>query len=90
MGTAASFNMPKGVAVDTSGNVYVGDTWNNLIRKISPGGVVTTLAGSGSYGSTNGIGTAASFIIPLGIAVDTSGTVYVADSSNNLIRKITQ
>ena len=87
-GTAASFNSPSGVAVDFSGNVYVADQSNNLIRKITPEGVVTTLAGSGSSGSTNGIGTAASFGYPAGVAVDVSSNVYVADISNHLIRKI--
>jgi streptogramin lyase len=86
-GTAASFNSPNGVAVDGSGNVYVADKFNHLIRKITPAGVVTTLAGSGSDGSANGTGTAASFSYPLGVAVDGSGNVYVADSY--LIRKIT-
>ena len=88
VGAAATFNMPTGVAVDTSGNVYVADTGNNLIRKITSAGVVTTLAGSGSAGSANGAGTVASFNRPLGVAVDTSGNVYVADTGNNLIRKI--
>ena len=87
-GTAASFHYPATVAVDASGNVYVGDTSNNLIRKISTGGVVTTLAGSGSTGSTNATGTAASFNSPQGVAVDSSGNVYVADTFNHLIRKI--
>jgi ABC-type lipopolysaccharide export system ATPase subunit len=89
-GTAASFYYPVGVAVDASGNVYVADAGNNLIRKITSGGVVTTLAGSGSAGAGNGTGTAASFYSPTGVAVDTSGNVYVADANNNLIRKITQ
>ena len=88
-GTAASFNRPQGAAVDGSGNVYVADTGNNLIRKIAPGGVVTTLAGSGAPGNTNGTGTAALFNQPVGIAVDSSGNVYVGDSHSDLIREIT-
>ncbi|MCD0489495.1 YDG domain-containing protein [Pedobacter sp. MC2016-14] len=87
-GTAASFNYPFGVATDAAGNVYVGDYANNLVRKISPAGVVSTLAGSGSYGSANGTGTATSFYYPKGVATDASGNVYVADQVNNLIRKI--
>ncbi len=88
MGTAASFYGPTGVAVDAAGNVYVGDAVNNLIRKISPSGVVTTVAGSGAQGSANGTGTAASFYLPQQVAVDAAGNVYVGDAGNNLIRKI--
>jgi len=88
-GTSASFSYPYGVAVDTSGNVYVSDSSNELIRKITPAGVVTTLAGNGLRGYANGTGTAASFFGPTGIAVDTSGNVYVADNGNHSIRKIT-
>ena len=88
-GTSARFNLPQGVAVDSSGNAYVADSLNNLIRKITPAGVVSTFAGSGSRGSTNGTGTAASFNGPIGVALDSSGNVYVSESGNNLIRKIT-
>jgi sugar lactone lactonase YvrE len=89
-GTSASFASPSGVAVDSSGNVYVADYYNHKIRKISPSGVVSTLAGSGEYGSTDGIGTDASFAYPRGVAVDASENVYVADTNNNKIRKITR
>ena len=88
-GTAASFNNPHGVAVDTSGNIYVADTANNKIRKITSTGNVTTLAGSGSSGSTDGAGTVANFNMPSGVAVDISGNVYVTDTYSYKIRKIT-
>jgi sugar lactone lactonase YvrE len=88
-GTAATFNQPYAVATDTSGNVYVADTYSLKIRKITPAGMVTTLAGSGSFGSTDGTGTAATFGYPRGIATDSSGNVYVGDGTNNKIRKIT-
>ena len=88
-GTAASFRFPFGVATDAAGNVYVADRSNHLIRKITPAGVVTTLAGmAGTFGSTNGTGTAASFSLPTGVATDAAGNVYVADFFNHLIRKI--
>jgi len=89
-GAAASFGFPMGVAVDSSGNVYVADTSNLTIRKITPAGVVTTLAGTaGQSGSTDGTGADARFKGPVGVAVDSSGNVYVADTSNLTIRKIT-
>ena len=87
--TAATFRSPHGVAVDSSGTVYVADTFNNLIRKISPAGVVSTFAGSGATDSVDGVGRAASFNRPRGVAVDGSGTVYVADANGRKIRKIT-
>lgn len=87
-GTAARFNAPFGVAVDTEGTAYVADLGNNRIRKITPSGVVTTLAGSFS-GYLDGIGTAAKFINPLGIAVAVDGTVFIAESGGSKIRKIT-
>jgi sugar lactone lactonase YvrE len=89
-GIIATFSNPFGVAVDGSGNVYVGDLGNNLIRKITPAGVVSTLAGvQGVAGSVNGAGITATFSHPQGMAVDASGNVYVADTVNNLIRLIT-
>jgi mucin-19 len=89
-GTAARFSGPYGVAVDNAGNVYVGDTSNSTIRKISPGGDVSTLAGlAGNPGSTDATGTAARFNGPLGVAVDASGNVYIADHSYSTIRKVT-
>ena len=90
-GGEARFNSPMGVAVDGFGNVYVADTYNNCIRKITSSGVVTTLAGRVGYqnaGYADGIGTAAEFIGPYGLTVDGSGNLYVADG-NNTIRKVT-
>jgi len=89
VGTNATFTLPEGVAVDKAGNIYVADSFNNLIRQITPGASVTTLAGkAGVIGSANGQGINATFSSPAGVAVDNSGNVYVADSNNDLIRKI--
>src|SRR5580704_1074230 len=87
-GSAASFKDPTGIALDGGGNVYVADAGNSLIRMITPAAVVTTLAGDGSVGSADGSGSAASFSGPNGVAVGSGGTVYVADSGNNLIRMV--
>jgi|JI10StandDraft_1071094.scaffolds.fasta_scaffold365410_2 sugar lactone lactonase YvrE len=89
IGTAASFNYPHGLAIDNSGNVIVADEYNHKIRKITPSGVVTTLAGSGKSGSNDTTGTGASFYFPAAVAVDNAGNVYVGDSFNYKIRKIT-
>jgi len=89
-GSDARFYHPEGVAADSAGSVYVADTWNHTIRKIAPGGVVSTLAGlAGSYGSTDGTGSGARFYQPQGITVDSGGQVYVGDTGNQTIRKIT-
>jgi hypothetical protein len=89
-GGAARFNNPTGVDVDSNGNVYVSDTTNNLIRKISPAGVVTTLAGLvGVSGTSDGQGANALFNRPTGLVVTNSGNVYVADTGNSTIREIT-
>lgn len=91
-GTTAQFRFatPSAAAVDAAGNVYVADSINNAIRKITPGGVVTTHAGSavGTSGSANGLGTAASFSSPQGLAIDGAGNLYVADTANQIIRMI--
>lgn len=90
MGSAARFTNPFGIAVDSAGNIYVADVDNSTIRKITPAGVVTTLAGmAGVHGDTDGTGPGARFSSPSGVAVDSSGTVYVADTENHTIRKIT-
>jgi hypothetical protein len=90
VGSAARFNNPIGVATDTNGNVYVGDTYNQTIRKITSAGVVTTLAGqAGSPGSADGPRGVAQFAYPEGVAVDSAGNIYVADSYFNTIRKVT-
>jgi autotransporter-associated beta strand protein len=88
-GTTAQFNAPWSVAFDAQANLYVSDRGNHKIRRITPAGVVTTLAGSGSAGSSNGTGTAASFHNPASLVVDVDGNVYVADESNHQIRRIT-
>jgi DNA-binding beta-propeller fold protein YncE len=89
-GSLARFNQPWGLAVDGANNVYVADILNHTIRKITPGGIVTTLAGvAGSPGFTNGPANAAQFSRPTGVAVNSAGTVvYVADYNNHLIRQI--
>ena len=91
-GSAALFNAPGGLAVDTSGAVYVVETTSHRIRLIYPNRTVATLAGGGAAGttsgSTNGVGTAALLDTPSGVAVDTSGAVFVTDSNSHRIRLI--
>jgi DNA-binding beta-propeller fold protein YncE len=89
-GTAARFNAPSSIAIDLSGNFYIADSANHVIRKITPGGVVTTLAGlAGSSGTADGQGSVARFSGPSAVAVNTVGTVFVADTFNHTIRSIT-
>ena len=89
-GSAARFYGPSGVAVDSAGNLFVADSQNNTIRKVTAAGVVTTLAGSAEvFGSADGTGNAARFYSPTGVAVDGLGNVFVADSNNYTIRKVT-
>jgi sugar lactone lactonase YvrE len=89
-GTAARFNQTGGCAMDAAGNLYVADSINCTIRRITPAGMVTTLAGSpGVQGSANGTGSAARFYRPAAVAVDTAGNLFVADTMNHTIRRIT-
>ncbi|MEO7107962.1 MAG: hypothetical protein ABIZ09_16425, partial [Rhodoferax sp.] len=85
----AQFNAPTGVALDNSGNVYVADSGNNSIRKITPSGVVSTLAGCGHSGFVDGTGNAVCFNNPTALTIDGVGNVYVADTNNHALRKLT-
>jgi hypothetical protein len=87
-GSRASFFFPGGLSVDRFDHLYVADYGNNLIRKVTSDGVVTTLSGSGSAGKSDGNGTVATFDAPNGVAITFDGSVYVADQKNNIIRKL--
>lgn len=88
-GASASFNTPSAIALDMAGNLYVADTANNRIRKIAPDATVTTLAGDGNAGFRDGPAASAQFDAPVGVAVGKDGNVYVADTYNDRIRRIT-
>lgn len=88
-GDAASFSNPAGICIDAAGNLYVSDSAGNRIRKITPTGAVSTLAGSGVFGgNTDGPKASATFNQPIGITVDNAGFVYVAEMGNNLVRRV--
>jgi len=88
-GAAARFDFPRGLAADAAGSLYVGDWNNQIIRKVSPAGVVTTVAGRATEaGSVDGPAASARFFGPAGVALDAAGTLYIADSYNNTIRKL--
>ena len=88
IGSKASFSQPTGLASDGSGNIYVADEGNNRIRKITPSGTVTTIAGTGQEGHLDGAALSATFAKPHALTVDASGNIYIADMSNSLIRKL--
>ncbi|MFA5388029.1 MAG: LamG-like jellyroll fold domain-containing protein [Candidatus Paceibacterota bacterium] len=94
IGTNSRFYRPRSLALDSLGNIFVADAWNNNIRKITPAGVVTTFAGNIHWGPSysghvDSIGTSARFYVPYGLSFDASGRLFIADSGNNCIRKIT-
>ncbi len=86
----AQFSSPAGLALDSKGNLYIADSANNRIRMIS-GSTITTVAGNGTAGSAGdkAAATSANLYTPTGVAVDSSGNLYIADSVNNVIRKVT-
>ncbi|MGC8758690.1 MAG: hypothetical protein ACP5UT_05415 [Bryobacteraceae bacterium] len=86
----AQINFPLGLAIDKSGNVYIADQFNHRIRRIAPDGTITTVAGSGTQGSTgdDGPATSAQLNYPSGIAIDGSGALYITDTMNHVIRKV--
>jgi uncharacterized protein (TIGR03437 family) len=86
--TSASLNRPAGIAVDAAGNLYIADSWNNRIRKVSPSGIISTVAGGGPALGDGGPATSASLSNPSGVAVDALGNLYIADWANNRIRKV--
>jgi uncharacterized protein (TIGR03437 family) len=88
--TSAQLYSPKGVAVDSAGNLYIADTYNQRIRKVS-NGVITTVAGTGTHGPSSGDNspaTSASLFSPTGVAVDSAGNLYIADTGNSRVRKV--
>ena len=91
--TSASLNTPLGVALDSNGNLYIADTGNDLIRKVSSSGVITTVAGGSKGNQKDSVGdgnpaTSASLNAPYGLALDSSGNLYIADAGNARIRKV--
>jgi trimeric autotransporter adhesin len=88
--TSATLNTPIGVAVDTAGNLYIADAFNNRIRKVNAAGVITTVAGNGDarFSGDHAAATSASLSAPFGVAVDKAGNVYIADTSSHRIRKV--
>jgi hypothetical protein len=87
---SAELNSPQAVAVDSSGDVYIADTYNNVVREILPNGTISTFAGDGTpgYSGDGGPATSAELNDPSGVAVDALGNVYIADSSNNVVRRV--
>jgi uncharacterized protein (TIGR03437 family) len=87
--TSASLSKPSGVAVDTAGNLFIADTYNDRVRKVSPGGTISTVAGNGNFGFSGDCGPATSAMLsPDGVAVDAAGNLFIADTYNSRVRKV--
>jgi sugar lactone lactonase YvrE len=86
----AKLNSPRGITIDTSNNLYFADSINNVVRKITAGGIISTIAGTGKAGFSgdNGPATLAQLTLPSGVAFDASGNLYVVDTGNSVIRRI--
>ena len=89
--TSAELYYPAGVAVDTAGNLFIADTWSNSVRKVTPGGVISTVAGNGTggYSGDGGPATSAELYYPSGVAVDAAGNLFIADFNNQRVRMVT-
>ena len=90
--TNAQLNTPTAVALDGAGNLYIGDTGNNVVRLVTPSGTITTIAGNGSAGYSGDGGPAlnAQMNAPQGVAADAAGNIYVADTGNNVVRRVSK
>ncbi|MGB7846859.1 MAG: SBBP repeat-containing protein [Candidatus Acidiferrum sp.] len=88
--TSAQLLSPVGLAMDTAGNPYIGEMGSNRVRKVDTSGIITTVAGNGNWGyrGDNSLATSAALRSPRGIAVDSAGNIYIADSANYRIRKV--
>jgi trimeric autotransporter adhesin len=88
--TSAALNFPAGVTADGAGNLYIGDTYNQRVRRVSPAGIITSVAGTGAvgYSGDGGLATSARLNLPEGVAVDSAGNLYIADSANSRVRKV--
>ncbi|RJO59029.1 hypothetical protein C4546_04350 [Candidatus Parcubacteria bacterium] len=86
--TQALLDFPEDLEITADGTFFIADTYNNVIRKVSPDGTVSTYAGNGGYGNRDGVARGANFALPRGLARDTNGNLYVADSANNRIRVV--